>query len=110
MEEDTLRYSGHARIAMVSDSSEENLNKRRQEAFAPDNYDEDQMEKLRKIQEATTRPPNNSTALFLRILEKYKDDYMKMLTKMQQDVSTAFDCFLERLRNMQELKEENQNP
>ncbi|GJR77569.1 hypothetical protein Tco_0089934 [Tanacetum coccineum] len=110
MEEDTLRYSGHARIAMVSDSSEENLNKRRQEAFAPDNYDEDQMEKLRKIQDATTRPQNNDTVLFLEHLEKYKDDYMKMLTKMQQDVSTNFDFFLEKLRNMQERKEENQNP
>ncbi|GKD78232.1 hypothetical protein Tco_1340853 [Tanacetum coccineum] len=110
MEEDTLSYSGHARIAMVFDSSYKNLNKRLQEAVAPGNYNEDHMLKLRKIQDATTRPQNNDTALFLEHLEKYKDDYMKMLTKMQQDVSTDFDCFLEKLRNMQERKEENQNP
>ncbi|GJZ66888.1 hypothetical protein Tco_0630128 [Tanacetum coccineum] len=110
MEEDTLRYSGHARIAMVSNSSHKNLNKWLQEAVTPGNYNEDQMEKLRKIQDATTRPQNNDTVLFLEHLEKYKDDYMKMLTKMQQDVSTNFDFFLEKLRNMQERKEENQNP
>lgn len=106
MEDDTLRYSGHARIAMVSDhSSPKNLNKRLQEAINSGNYDEDQMEKLRKIQEATNRPRNNDTALFLEILEKYKDDFTKILTKMQQNVSSDFDFFLERLRNMQEEEE-----
>jgi hypothetical protein len=68
------------------------------------------MEKLRKIQEATNRPRNNDTALFLEILEKYKDDFTKILTKMQQNVSSDFDFFLERLRNMQEEEEGNQNP
>ena len=110
MEDDTLRFSGHARMAMVSDSSQENLNKRLQEAITSGNYDEDQMEKLRKIQEATNRPRNNDTALFLEILEKYKDDFTKILTKMQQNVSSDFDFFLERLRNMQEEEEGNQNP
>ncbi|PWA75739.1 hypothetical protein CTI12_AA240370 [Artemisia annua] len=111
MEEDVTRASCLAQTATIS--CLKRLSKMQQEASCGSH--EQQLEKIRKMQQDARL--KSTIKCCLESLRKRLDEIIssnyyaqppnqpEMLTKMQQDVSAAFDCCLECLRNTQVVEE-----